>query len=82
MSRAKWKGPFINIKSGLKTTDKTPIISRSYEITSQIVGLNFNVHSGKKFQKINITDDMIGHKIGEFSATREKFVFKKKKTKK
>lgn len=82
MSRAKWKGPYINLISGLKNLDKIPILPRNFEITSKIVGSNFNVHTGKKFIKVNVTADMVGHKIGEFSPTREIFVFKKKKKKK
>ena len=82
MSRAKWKGPYINIKTGLKNIDKNSILPRSFEITSKMIGSNFNVHTGKKLIQINLTTEMIGHKIGEFVPTREKFVFKKKKKKK
>lgn len=80
MKRSKWKGPFINNKNSSK--DKLPILPRNFEITSNIIGLTGNVYSGKKFVKINLTDEMIGHKVGEFCPTREKFVFKKKKKKK
>jgi ribosomal protein S19 len=45
------------------------------------VGLTCNVYSGKKLVKLNLTDEMIGHKAGEFSPTRAKFVYKKKKKK-
>jgi ribosomal protein S19 len=44
--------------------------------------LTCNVHSGKKLVPLTLTDDMIGHKIGEFVPTRAKFEFKKKKKKK
>lgn len=80
MKRSKWKGPFINNKNS--NDDKLPILPRNLQITSNIVGLTGNVYSGKKFIKINLTDEMIGHKVGEFSPTRDKFVFKKKKKKK
>jgi ribosomal protein S19 len=76
MKRSKWKGPFLR-KSSL--TEKLTVLPRNYEITSKIVRLTFNVHSGRIFTKLNITDDMIGHKVGEFVPTRERFVFKKKK---
>jgi len=76
MKRSKWKGPFLK-KSNL--TEKFVVLPRNYEITSKIVGLTCNVHSGRIFVKLNITDEMIGHKIGEFVPTREKFVFKKNK---
>ncbi len=78
MKRSKWKGPFVK-KYCL--TEKLPVLPRNYEITSKIVGLTCNVHSGQTLVKLNITDEMIGHKVGEFVPTRERFVFKKKKKK-
>lgn len=79
MKRSKWKGPLIKLRD---TKTKLPVLPRNFEITSQIVGLICNVHSGKKFIKLTINDEMIGHKIGEFVPTRERFEFKKKKKKK
>ena len=79
MKRSKWKGPFVQ---KLDFNQKLPLLSRNYEITSKIVGLICNVYSGKTVVKLNITDEMIGHKIGEFVPTRERFVLKKKKKKK
>ena len=79
MKRSRWKGPLVKIRD---TKTKLPILSRNFEITSQITGLICNVHSGKKFVKLTITDEMIGHKMGEFIPTRERFEFKKKKKKK
>lgn len=79
MKRSKWKGPLVKLKDNQK---KLPLLPRNYEITSQIVGLTCNVHSGKKFVKLSLNDEMIGHKVGEFVPTREKFEFKKKKKKK
>ena len=78
MKRSKWKGPFTSKKDNKK---KLQVFPRNYEITSQIVGVTCNVYSGKKFIKLNLVDDMIGHKLGEFCPTREKFEFKKKKKK-
>ena len=80
MKRAKWKGPFV---SKINRTDKKlPLFPRNYEVTSQSVGLTCNVYSGKKLVKLNLVDSMIGHKLGEFCPTRERFEFKKKKKKK
>lgn len=76
MKRSKWKGPFVQ---PLDSNQKLPLLSRNYEVTSKIVGLTCNVHSGKALIKLSITDEMIGHKVGEFVPTRERFVFKKKK---
>jgi ribosomal protein S19 len=78
MKRSSWKGPFIK---KLDFDKKLVLLSRNYDLTSRTVGLICNVHSGKIFVKLSITDKMIGHKVGEFVSTREKFVFKKKKKK-
>ena len=81
MSRSQWKGPYFkNIDLGTNT--KTNIITKNSTIIPKLVGSTFQVYSGKKFIKINITEEMIGHKVGEFVFTREKFEFKKKKKKK
>ena len=76
MKRSKWKGPFLR---KYDPTERLVVLPRNYEITSKIVGLICNVHSGRTFVKLTITDGMIGHKVGEFVPTRERFVFKKKK---
>lgn len=79
MKRSKWKGPLIRPKDFKK---KSLILPRNYTVISQVVGLVCNVHSGKKFVKLSLTEEMIGHKVGEFVPTRERFEFKKKKKKK
>ena len=79
MKRSKWKGPLIKSKYLEK---KLPVLARTYEIVPQVIGLTCNVHSGKKFVKLSLTEEMIGHKVGEFVPTRGKFEFKKKKKKK
>ena len=76
MKRSKWKGPFTK---KINVNVKLPLLPRNYEITSHVIGLTCNVHSGKKFVTLTLTDEMIGHKIGEFTPTRAKFEFKKKK---
>jgi len=76
MKRSKWKGPFFKQN---RTNKKIKTLPRNYEITSRIVGLSCNVHTGKKFVKLTLVDEMIGHKLGEFVPTRDKFEFKKKK---
>jgi ribosomal protein S19 len=76
MKRSKWKGPFTK---KIDVNVKLPLLPRNYEITSHVIGLTCNVHSGKKLVTLTLTDEMIGHKIGEFTPTRAKFEFKKKK---
>ncbi|MEZ5902701.1 MAG: 30S ribosomal protein S19 [Alphaproteobacteria bacterium] len=78
MSRSIWKGPFVdrhllkkvedaaagNLKGVIKTW------SRRSTILPQMIGLTFGVHNGNKFIPVVITDNMIGHKLGEFAPTR------------
>jgi small subunit ribosomal protein S19 len=84
MSRSKWKGPFLNTKTlqDLKNkSKKINIATRNSNIVPTFVGLNFNIHNGKTFTKLTVTNEMIGHKFGEFSPTRKRFIFKKNKKK-
>jgi len=86
MSRAKWKGPYVssellfNCKNNTTKTHKKEIftMSRSSTIIPYFVGFTINIHNGKNFSKITVTENMIGKKLGEFSPTRKKFSFKKK----
>ena len=88
MTRSTWKGPFISykIKKKLTTTMKTniptKIWSRSSTIIPQFIGKQVLVHNGRTFQQIKITNEMTGHKFGEFVQTKKKAIHKKmKKTK-
>jgi ribosomal protein S19 len=81
MSRSKWKGFFINIKSLKNNSKKINIATRNSEIVPNFVGINFYIHNGKSFTKLTITNDMIGHKFGEFASTRKQFTLKKNKKK-
>ena len=83
MSRAKWKGPSLknNLVSNINKNESFEIntSSRNSTIVPSFVGTTINVHNGKTFIKIKITENMIGRKLGEFSPTRKKFSFKKQK---
>nr|QYJ09266.1 ribosomal protein S19 [Pleurosigma sp. mgcode 4] len=86
MKRSKWKGPYIdpNLKKNLKLLSKKkslPPISRDSTIIPKFIGLKFKVHTGKSFLEITVSKEMVGHKFGEFSPTRARFSFKKKKKK-
>ncbi len=78
MGRSLKKGPFIDRKLYKKILamkqegKKRPIKtwSRASTIIPEMVGLTFNVHNGKGFIPVYVTDEMIGHKLGEFSPTR------------
>lgn len=79
MSRSSKKGPFIDPKllekvnkakaEGSKTAIKT--WARRSVISPDMVGLNFDVHNGKYFNRVFVTESMVGHKLGEFSFTRK-----------
>lgn len=78
MARSTWKGPFVDgyllkkadtvRESGRKEVVKT--WSRRSTILPQFVGITFGVYNGKKFIPVNVNEDMVGHKLGEFSPTR------------
>ena len=78
MARSIWKGPFVHpslLKKIDKVKDKTnqkPIKtwSRDSTIIPDFVGLSFLIHNGKLFIPITISEDMVGHKLGEFAPTR------------
>ena len=78
MARSVWKGPFVELsllkkaESAQETTNAKPIKtwSRRSTILPQFVGLTFNVYNGQKFIPVHVTEDMVGHKLGEFSPTR------------
>ncbi|MBU1046135.1 30S ribosomal protein S19 [Patescibacteria group bacterium] len=76
MSRSLKKGPYIDEKlmekvKKLRAGDQTPIRtwSRSCVIIPEMVGFVFEVHNGKDFITVQAREDMVGHKLGEFSPT-------------
>ena len=81
--RSKWKGPIIKkkiIEKIKKNSNRIFIIfSRNSIITPLCLGLKFQITTGKIFNMVTITENMIGHKFGEFAATRKNFFFKKTK---
>jgi len=78
MGRSLKKGPFVDpsllekIERLKASKNKQPIKtwSRRSTITPDFVGLTFNVHNGKVFNAVFVTENMVGHKLGEFSFTR------------
>ena len=81
MTRGIWKGPFVH-PSLLKKVDKQkndptkkPIKtwSRKSTIIPDFVGVSFLIYNGKKFIPITVSEDMVGHKLGEFAPTRTFF---------
>ena len=81
MARSVWKGPFVE-ESLIKKVEKLkndpikkPIKtwSRKSTIILDFVGVSFLIYNGKKFIPITISEDMVGHKLGEFAPTRQFF---------
>ena len=78
MARSIWKGPFVDLyllkkaEEAQESRSKAPINtwSRRSTILPQFVGLTFNVYNGHKFIPVYVSEDMVGHKLGEFSPTR------------
>ncbi|MFT7557488.1 MAG: small subunit ribosomal protein S19 [Planctomycetota bacterium] len=77
MSRSTKKGPYVDQRVIKKIEGKeplkTPMIktwSRACVISPEMVGFTFGVHNGRKHLEVLVTEDMIGHRLGEFSPTR------------
>jgi len=91
MARSLKKGPYIDqsilkkVEQANATKSRKPIVtwSRRSTIFPEMVGLNFSVYNGKQHMPIYVTEEMVGHKLGEFVLTRAyKNVAADKKTKK
>ena len=79
MTRSVWKGPFVDgyllkkaetVRDSGRTNEVIKIWSRRSTILPQFVGLTFGVHNGQKHIPVSVTEDMVGHKFGEFAPTR------------
>ena len=78
MARSVWKGPFVEesllkkVEKLKNETIKKPIKtwSRKSTILPDFIGVSFLIYNGKKFIPITISEDMVGHKLGEFAITR------------
>lgn len=78
MTRSLKKEPFVHpsilkhmrrLKPGDKTVIKT--WSRASVITPEMIGFTFGIHNGKNFIEVKITEEMVGHRLGEFAPTRK-----------
>ena len=78
MARSVWKGPFVDLhllkkaQDAQETSSKKPIKtwSRRSTILPDFVGLTFSVYNGRKFIPVSVSEEMVGHKLGEFAPTR------------
>ena len=78
MTRSSKKGPFVDeklyrkVEKNKQTGSREPIKTwaRACTVVPEFIGATFMVHNGKTFHKVFVTEDMVGHKLGEFSPTR------------
>ena len=78
MTRSVWKGPFVDgyllkkadVAQNGSRRDVIKTWSRRSTIVPQFVGLVFGVHNGRKHVPVTVSEDMVGHKLGEFAPTR------------
>ena len=81
MARAIWKGPFVEeslikkVEQQKNQSQRKPIKtwSRKSTIIPEFVGISFLIYNGKKFIPLTVSEDMVGHKLGEFAPTRTFF---------
>ncbi|KOS23250.1 37S ribosomal protein S19 [Escovopsis weberi] len=84
LKRSIWKGPNLvplPIVKPKTPDEKVPPIRtqhRAATILPNFVGLKFEVHNGKDYLQIEVTEDMVGHKLGEFAPTRKPHIWDKK----
>ncbi len=77
MSRSVNKGPYVDVKLLKKIEGKKPLETgviktwaRASMISPEMIGFTFGVHNGRKHLEVLVSEDMVGHKLGEFSPTR------------
>jgi len=88
MARSLWKGPFVDScvlkaferqKTQTDSHQKIRLWSRRSVILPECIDQSFDIHTGKQFLTVRVTEDMVGHKFGEFASTRKKVLHKKAK---
>ena len=83
MARSVWKGPFVDASILQHSFDKRiNIWSRRSVIIPQFINQQVYIYNGKTFVSLLVTEDMVGHKFGEFAITRKRALHKKKVKKK
>ena len=76
MARSVKKGPYVDVKLAKKVANQKPTEgtietwARASMISPEMVGYTFGVHNGRKHIEVFVTEDMVGHRLGEFSPTR------------
>ena len=81
MTRSIWKGPFSEVLYKKKQHFYQKIWSRRSTILPKNIDTHFSIYNGKNFINIKVSSEMVGHKFGEFAATRKKPIHKSSKKK-
>ncbi|KAI8872365.1 ribosomal protein S19/S15 [Ramicandelaber brevisporus] len=85
MVRSVWKGPYFvhfpNLKQAITKSSSIKTQARACTIMPNFVGAKFLVHNGRDYIPVRVTEDMVGHKLGEFAHTRKKFTYRLTKNK-
>ncbi|KAK6203076.1 uncharacterized protein RJT21DRAFT_119208 [Scheffersomyces amazonensis] len=79
LKRSVWKGPHVvplPIADAIKNKTAIRTNARSCTILPQFVGVRFQIHNGKEYVEVEITDNMVGSKLGEYAQTRKRFMYK------
>ncbi|XXN19706.1 MAG: 30S ribosomal protein S19 [Candidatus Hodgkinia cicadicola] len=73
MTRSSWKPPFVEpvLTRRLLQNEEIITYSRRTYIVPRFIGRVFEIHNGKRFIRLRVTEDMVGHKLGEFAPTRK-----------
>ncbi|ATY93565.1 30S ribosomal protein S19 [Candidatus Hodgkinia cicadicola] len=73
MPRSSWKPPFVEpiLAKRLLQNEEIITYSRKTYIIPKFIGKTFEIHNGKHFIRLRVTEDMVGHKLGEFAPTRK-----------
>ncbi|KAL7418914.1 mitochondrial ribosomal small subunit component [Cryptotrichosporon argae] len=83
LRRSTWKGPYFtafpSLAQALKTNTPIYTKARACTIVPNFVGLKFMVHNGKEYTPVQVGEEMVGHKLGEFSVTRKRFSYRQTK---
>jgi ribosomal protein S19 len=83
MPRSIWKGPYFVHFPNLRQliASKTPIqtTARACTILPSHIGARFMVHNGKDYLPVTVSEEMVGHKLGEFAPTRKRFRYRQTK---
>ncbi|KZS89309.1 ribosomal protein S19/S15, partial [Sistotremastrum niveocremeum HHB9708] len=67
---------FPNLREALQNNLPIQTQARACTILPSFVGIRFMVHNGKSYLPVTVTQDMVGHKLGEFAPTRKRFTYK------